>query len=79
MAMQRLQEKHRLDPPLEAAHCLVVEDSLPGIEAGKEAGMTCLAVSTSVQGELLLQADAVVASLAEANTALLEELVRGEG
>lgn len=67
LAMQRLQEQRPLEPPLTAAECLVIEDSLPGIEAGKEAGMACLAVATSVQADLLLQADAVVASLQEAN------------
>ena len=79
LAMHRLQEKHRLVPPLQPGECLVIEDSLPGIEAGKEAGMTCLAVSTSVQGRLLLRADAVVATLAQVDVRLLEELMRGEG
>ncbi len=51
LAMKRLQEKWRVAPPLEPRECLVIEDSLPGIEAGKEAGMTCLAVATLVQGE----------------------------
>jgi len=75
LAMQQLQDSHRLSPPLQPADCLVIEDSLPGIEAAKDAGMTCLAVSTSVQGELLLQADAVVASLREVDSALLDELL----
>lgn len=74
LALRRLQEKHRPDPALVPAECLVIEDSFPGIEAGKEAGMTCLAVTTSVQGELLLQADAVVASLHEASPALLARM-----
>ncbi len=74
LAMRRLQDKHRLDPPLLPAQCLVIEDSMPGIEAGKDAGMTCLAVTTSVQGELLLQADAIVATLREANPARLHDL-----
>lgn len=74
LTMRRLQEIARLDPPLAPAECLVVEDSYPGIEAGKEAGMACLAVGTSVQGELLLEADAVVGSLKEAKAELLDNL-----
>jgi HAD superfamily hydrolase (TIGR01509 family) len=77
LALQRLQDKHRLVPPLQPAECLVIEDSMPGIEAGKDAGMTCLAVSTSVQGELLLQADAVIGTLQEVSPALLDDLFNG--
>jgi HAD superfamily hydrolase (TIGR01509 family) len=77
LALQRLQDKHRLAPPLQPAECLVIEDSMPGIEAGKDAGMTCLAVSTSVQGELLLQADAIVGTLREVSPALLDALFNG--
>jgi beta-phosphoglucomutase len=78
MAMQRLQERHRLVPPLKPGECLVIEDSLPGLEAGKEAGMTCLAVSTSVQADLLLRADALVRSLAEVDPAMLDDLFAGQ-
>ena len=77
LALQRLQEKYQPHPAILPAECLVIEDSLPGIEAGKDAGMTCLAVTTSVKGELLLQADAVVASLHEVNASMLAELMGG--
>lgn len=77
LAMRGVQETARLNAPLQPAECLVVEDSYPGIEAAKEAGMMCLAVATSVQGELLLEADAVVGSLMEANPALLDSLFEG--
>jgi beta-phosphoglucomutase len=74
LAMRRLQEAAQLNSPLRAAECLVIEDSYPGIEAGKEAGMMCLAVATSVQRELLLEADAVVGSLAEVSAGSLGSL-----
>jgi len=54
---------------LEAAHCLVVEDSLAGIEAAKTAGMWVVAVSNTY-GEAELRAsgaDAVIGSLNELN------------
>lgn len=46
--------------------CLVIEDSLAGIEAAKAAGMRCLAVANSYPEAALKQAnaDAVVATLA---------------
>ncbi|HEX4945101.1 MAG TPA: HAD family phosphatase [Blastocatellia bacterium] len=47
-----------------AAHeCLVIEDSIAGIEAAKAAGMKCLAVTNSYKAEELHAADKVVASL----------------
>lgn len=48
-----------------AASCLVIEDSLAGIEAGRAAGMRCLAVANSYPPAALQQAGAhaVVATL----------------
>ncbi|MDP9017710.1 MAG: HAD-IA family hydrolase [Candidatus Eremiobacteraeota bacterium] len=45
------------------AQCLVVEDSRPGIEAGKAAGMTVVAVARA--GGAYIQADRAVVSIAE--------------
>jgi beta-phosphoglucomutase len=42
------------------ADCLVIEDSLAGVNAAKTAGMHCVAVSTSHLREELTQADVVV-------------------
>lgn len=42
------------------ANCLVIEDSLAGVKAAKNAGMQCVAVSTSHSWEDLHQADIVV-------------------
>ncbi len=44
--------------------CLVIEDSVAGVEAAKRAGMRCLAVTSSYPAEELKQADWIVASLA---------------
>lgn len=48
-----------------ASSCLVIEDSLAGIEAAKSAGMKCLAVANSYPAAALTRAgaDAVVATL----------------
>jgi HAD superfamily hydrolase (TIGR01509 family) len=53
-------------PGLEARQCLVVEDSRPGIEAARRAGMRCLAVAGSCSAGALTGADLVVASLEDA-------------
>ena len=41
-------------------NCLVIEDSIAGVKAAKNAGMHCVAVSTSHSREELFQADIVV-------------------
>ncbi len=43
--------------------CVVVEDSLAGVEAAKRAGMRCLAVTTTNSRTALAQADVIVDSL----------------
>jgi HAD superfamily hydrolase (TIGR01509 family) len=50
-------------PDLEAASCLVFEDSYHGVEAAKRAGMRCVAVTHSFPAEKLGKADLVIDSL----------------
>ena len=50
---------------IQAHECLVIEDSIAGVEAAKAAGMRCLAVTNSYKAEELQAADKVVISLAE--------------
>ncbi|MDQ5844655.1 MAG: HAD family phosphatase [Acidobacteriota bacterium] len=67
IAMERLNEKRRLkrELPLVASECLVIEDSPPGIESGKGAGMRTLGVTNTVPEAALRAAgaDVVTASL----------------
>lgn len=49
---------------LQPHECLVIEDSVAGVEAAKAAGMRCLAVTNSYKAEELQAADKVVNSLA---------------
>jgi beta-phosphoglucomutase len=59
-----------------AAHeCLVIEDSLHGVEAGKLAGMLVLAVTNSYPREQLEAADAVIDSFAGLTPADVERLM----
>ena len=48
----------------EPAHCLVIEDSISGVEAARRGGMKCLAVQTTNPAEKLRGASLVVKDLA---------------
>ena len=60
--------------PIDAADCVVIEDSKEGIRAARRAGMKCLAVTNSHPAELLSEANAVVKSLEEVALAFLQKL-----
>ncbi len=48
---------------VQASDCLVIEDTLAGIQAAHAAGMRCLAVSTTYPADQLAGADAVTSTL----------------
>jgi len=50
-------------PDLEAASCLVFEDSFRGVQAAKRAGMHCVAITHSCPARRLREADLVIDSL----------------
>ena len=68
-----LENKNKLspDPYLKAAKilkvanesCLVIENAPLGIESAKKAGMTCIAVSSTLGEKYFLQADRVVSNI----------------
>lgn len=64
---------------VEARHCLVVENAPPGITAAKAAGLTCIAVQTTLNSSALQEADYVVASLADVTSLLHDEHGRSGG
>jgi beta-phosphoglucomutase len=72
-ALGRLGFLMRLRPPLEPAECLVIEDTIAGIEAARRAGMRVMAVCSSARAEYLKGAEIVRNSLAEAD---LDEILR---
>jgi beta-phosphoglucomutase-like phosphatase (HAD superfamily) len=63
LALDALRSTHGMD--LEAGHCLVIEDSLAGVQSAKGAGMWVVGVSNTYTDRELRTAgaDAVVASL----------------
>ncbi|MGH9802446.1 MAG: HAD family hydrolase [Blastocatellia bacterium] len=59
------------ETPIKPEECLVIEDSIAGIEAAKRAGMSCLAVTNSYRAEDLAQADWIVPALLDCNVEAL--------
>lgn len=45
---------------VEPSHCVVIEDSLPGVTAARNAAMTCIAITTTLPAGSLTLADFVV-------------------
>lgn len=72
--LDRLNESGYLKDKITADQCLVIEDSISGIQAAHSAGMKCLAITNSYNAEKLAQADYVVNSLNEVAIKQLEEL-----
>lgn len=62
LALARLNQ--RLGTALQAAQCLVIEDTAAGIEAARRAGMKVLAIAHTAPEDLLSQADLIRPSLA---------------
>ena len=57
--------RKRGQPDLEPEDCLVIEDSIPGIQASRLAGMRCVAVAHSHPAHMLQEADLVIPTLVE--------------
>lgn len=68
VAMAALEER---EPGLTPASCLVIEDSLPGVQAAKAAGMIVLAVSNTHTVQDLHEAHAITHSLQDTSVAEL--------
>lgn len=62
-----------------AERCVVVEDSVAGVQAGKTAQMAVVAVTNTRPAEMLGQADLVVDSLTELTAADFDRLLSGRG
>jgi HAD superfamily hydrolase (TIGR01509 family) len=62
------------DPKFTAADCLVIEDSLAGIESAKAAGMKVIGLSTTYPSEKLKDADAVYPNLTTVGFSEIERL-----
>ncbi len=63
---------------LTPARCAVVEDAVPGVQAGKAAGMRVVAVTTTRQRADLAEADRIVDSLGELKASDFLALLAGK-
>jgi len=57
------------------SRCVVIEDSVSGVQAAKAAGSVCIAVTNSFEASRLSQADLIVDSLSSVSLATLAELL----
>ena len=73
-ALAALNARGANENPIEAADCIVIEDSKEGIKGALRAGMKCLAVTNSYPAELLGEATAVVKSLEAVKLSFLQSL-----
>jgi beta-phosphoglucomutase len=64
--------------PIQPCECLVIEDSVGGVQGARAAGMICLAVSNTYPPENLQAAHRVVSSLEDVTIESLESLMQGE-
>ena len=55
--------RNSLQTDIKANECLVIEDTVAGVEAAKNAGMVCLAVTNSYEASALSYADHIVDTL----------------
>ena len=62
-ALATLNSLGAFTPAIQPEECLVIEDSRAGVQAAKNAGMRCLAVTNSYPAEKLVLADWIVAGL----------------
>lgn len=77
LTLTRLNEDAPLSqPPIQAADCLVIEDSLAGIQSAKAAGMIVLGVATTYPAEALKEADTVYPGLKAITLTEIERLFR---
>jgi HAD superfamily hydrolase (TIGR01509 family) len=73
-ALARMNARAGGHNPIDAADCMVIEDSKEGVRAARRAGMKCLAVTNSHPVELLGEATAVVKSLEEVHVQFLQQI-----
>ncbi len=77
-ALSKLNESIDGRPRVTPPECLVIEDSVAGVQGARAAGMMCMAVTNTYPRERLLAANLTIASLQEVSVdnlqSLLEEL-----
>ena len=63
LTLQRLNERCREPVPLVPEECVVIEDSVAGIQSAQAAGMWVIGLATTYRADRLAEADMVISSL----------------
>ena len=71
--------RSRLPDSFNPASCIAIEDSHWGLEAARQAGLRCVAVTHTYPAAELGQADLVVDALGDITPSKIEELLRDNG
>ena len=74
LAFERLQQSHGV---LDARRCVAIEDSHWGLTSARDAGLRCVAVTTSYSADAL-DAELVVEGLGALSPGILDNLVSGD-
>ncbi len=73
IALHHLQRRPEFGPPIRPRECLVIEDTVAGVEAARAANMKVLAIAHTSSREALARADLIRPSLAETD---LDDVLR---
>jgi beta-phosphoglucomutase len=73
--LETLRRLQKVAPGLEAADCIAIEDTPPGIAAARAAGMTVVGIAHTFDAQVLASAHHVLPSLRRVSAAALRELV----
>jgi HAD superfamily hydrolase (TIGR01509 family) len=60
---------------MEPGQCVVIEDSIAGVQSAKAAGMKCVAITHSYQADELAEADRIIDKMADFTPQLVQELM----
>jgi beta-phosphoglucomutase-like phosphatase (HAD superfamily) len=78
LAMAKLREKSG-HTPFDPVFCIAIEDSRWGLEAARQAGLRCVAVTHTYEASALQSADLIVEHLNDLTLAKVEEIMRDNG
>ena len=75
MCLEQANQLLKSEPAIKPGNCVVIEDSVGGVQSAKTAGMHCLAVTNSHHADQLGHADKIVESLQGVDSQILEQML----
>ncbi len=77
LALEKTNTAINAENPVQTDECIVIEDSLWGIQAAQRAQMKCLGVETTYPAAMIKQADKVIPNLTHTSTSHLDDILKG--